>query len=235
MQRCKAVIASFYSSAAGMLGQIDQQDVISNNLANCNSSGYKRQRVGFSAFSAEMASAMKSPPTAGTEHARCMIPVAFARQDGGQGEMQDTSSATNLAIDGAGCFVVSTSHGQILTRDGNFRVNDKKQLVTMEGDPVLGRQGPISVSAKDWQIDANGRVKADGAVIDTIRIEMPKDAPAGSKPGQVVQGRIENSNVNAVQETAGMITALRAYEANQKAIQAIDQTLDKIINQAGRA
>jgi flagellar basal-body rod protein FlgF len=229
------VIASFYTSAAGMLGQIDQQDAISNNLANCNTAGYKRQRVGFKGFAMEMATAMQAAPVTDSSHAQFVLPVPFSRQDGGQGLLENTGSATNLAIDGAGCFVVKTSRGLSLTRDGNFRLDASNRLVTQEGDLVLGSKGPITISGKDWQIDPKGNVKQNGAVVDTLRIEMPKDTPAGSKPGQVVQGRIESSNVSAIGETVGMITALRAYEANEKSIQAIDQTLDKLVNQVGRS
>ncbi|MDO8587048.1 MAG: flagellar hook-basal body complex protein [Armatimonadota bacterium] len=228
------MISGFYTSAAGMLGQIEQQDVISNNLANCNSPGYKRMRVGFSAFDVQMANALRVPPGAGSAHGRCIIPVAFARRDWKEGEIENATSATSLAIDGPGYFVVKTPSGETQTRDGSFRVNDAGRLVTSDGDEVLGQKGPIMVSSKNWQIDPDGRVKADGVVVDTLRIESPDDAPVRSKTWRVMQGRLESSNVNAIQETTGMITALRAYEANQRAIQAIDETLDKIINQTGR-
>ena len=227
------MIAGFYTSAAGMLGQIEQQDVISNNLANCNSPGYKRVRVGFSAFDVQMDNVLRTPG-AGSAHARCVIPVAYASRDLREGELETGASAASLAIDGPGYFVVQTPAGKIQTRDGNFRVNDSSQLVTADGDPVLGQRGPIKVSSKNWQVDADGSVKADGAVIDTLKIEAPDDVPAKSRTWRIMQGQLESSNVNAIRETTGMITALRAYEANQKVIQAIDQTLDKIINQVGR-
>jgi flagellar basal-body rod protein FlgF len=239
------MIASLYSSAAGMLGQIEQQDVISNNLANCNSSGYKRQRVGFSAFSVEMANALQGRPSIGTDHVKSMLPTAFERQDWKQGEMQDTGSDTNLAIDGPGYFVVKTPTGQQrLTRDGNFQLDHANRLVTTEGEFALGKKGPITLPANTtgadgkvnsrWEVGADGTITADGAVIDKLRIELPKDSQA-SKPGRVVQRQIESSNVSAIEETTSMITALRAYEANQRVIQSIDQTLDKIINQVGRS
>ena len=228
-----------------MLGQIEQQDVISNNLANCNSSGFKRQRVGFSAFSVEMANALQGRPSLGTDHVRSMLPIAFDRQDWKQGEMKDTGSETNLAIDGPGYFVVKTPTGQQrLTRDGSFELDKANRLVTTEGELALGNKGPITLPAntreadgtvkKSWEIGPDGTISADGAVIDKLRIDLPKDSQA-SKPGRVVQGQIESSNVSAIEETTSMITALRAYEANQRVIQSIDQTLDKIINQVGRS
>jgi flagellar basal-body rod protein FlgF len=229
------MIASLYSSAAGMLGQIEQQDVISNNLANCNSSGYKRQRVGFSAFSVEMANALQGRPSFGTDHVKTVLPKPYDRQLWTQGEMRDTGTATNLAIDGPGSFVVKSPNGrQRLTRDGNFRLDAANHLATQDGDLALGKKGPVTLTGSKWEVGPDGTVTADGAEIDKLRIELPQDSPA-SKPGRIVQGRIESSNVSAIEETTGMITALRAYEANQRVIQSIDQTLDKIINQVGRS
>lgn len=227
------MISGFYTSAAGMFGQIDQQDAISNNLANCSTAGYKRLRVGFSAFDVEMSNAQNRMAPQATDHARLQLPLAYSKADGRQGEMEDTGSSTNLAIDGGGYFVIKTTNGMRLTRDGNFRLDNAGRLVTRDGDPVMGRRGPIRISGGKWEVETNGQVKVNGGVVDTLRIAFPEGA-AASKKGKVLQGRIESSNVNAVEETAAMITALRAYEANQKAIQAIDQSLDKIINQVMR-
>jgi flagellar basal-body rod protein FlgF len=229
------VIASFYSSAAGMLSQIEQQDAISNNLANCDTSGYKRQRVGFSAFSVEMSNALQGRPTLSNDHVKSFLPVGYSRQDMKQGEVHDTGSATNLAIHGPGYFVVKSNDGQQrLTRDGSFQLDSKNRLVTSTGELALGKKGPIGLSSKNWEVDTDGTVKVDGVAVDKLRIDLSQDAP-GSKPGRVVQGEIESSNVSAVEETTDMIVTLRAYEANQRVIQAIDQTLDKIINQAGKS
>jgi len=228
------VIGGLYASAAGMLAQIEHQDAISNNLANCDTPGYKRSCVSISSFRAELANAISSPSAS---YAQCVIPVASARQDSSQGLMQDTSNPTSLAIDGPGCFVVTGPNGRRLTRSGNFTMDRSGQLVTTDGDAVLGQNGPVRVSGMNWSVDPDGSVRVDGAVVDKLRLELPGGARAASgstERGRIIQGRLENSNVNAIQEMVSMISGLRAYEANQRAIQALDQTLDKAINQMGK-
>jgi len=232
------VIRGFYSSAAGMLGLLEQQDAISNNLANCNTPGYKRSSVSFSAFEPELEKAgrARSGSETPSKYARCVIPVPFARQDPSQGLLEDASSPTTLAIEGPGAFVIRTAQGERLTRSGNFTLNSSGQLVTTDGQPVMGQNGPIRISGTSFSVDADGNVQSNGTVVDRLRIEVPGQGRAapGAVGGRVIQGRLENSNVSAVREMVSMIAALRAYEANQRTIQALDQTLDKVINLVGK-
>jgi len=226
------VIRGFYSSAAGMLGHIERQDAIADNLANCSVPGHKRSSVGFASFSAELVNAGRRLGGSSST-AQCVIPIAIAKRDSRQGELEYTGSNTNFAIDGPGYFVIRTKHGDRLTRSGNFRTDSAGRIVTNDGDPVLGQKGPIQVGPSGWTVDHQGNVLVNGAAIDRIRVVSGPDEP-GQKTGRVIQGRLENANVNTVQEMVDMITTLRAYEANQRAVQSLDETLDKIINQAGR-
>jgi flagellar basal-body rod protein FlgG len=166
-----------------------------------------------------------------------VIPIPFAEQDLSQGLIQDTADPANFAIDGPGYFVVSGPSGQQLTRSGSFRLDSSGRLVTMEGRAVLGRNGPIQIASADWSVDSGGNVQVNGLVVDALRIEPGTNgraASGASQRGNVIQGRLESSNVSVVKEMVLMLTALRAYEANQRTIQAFDQTLDKIINLPGR-
>ncbi len=228
------MIRGFYTSAAGMLAQLEHQDVIANNLANASTPGYKRSSVSLSTFAAELRAATPNASMALSSHARCLFPFATAVQDSRPGFVQDTGVTTHLAIEGPGCFVVSAPGGERLTRSGNFRLNDFGQLVTSEGYAVLGQGGPIQVSGADWSVDSDGNVSSSGEIIDKLRIESKSNSGAASPTSRVIHGSLEGSNVNAVQEMVNMIAALRAYEASQRTIQAIDQTLDKVINQMTR-
>ena len=230
------MLRGLYSSAAGMIGQLVQQDVIANNLANVNTSGFKRSSVSFSALVAQAAEAGDGAPVleAAGVSVPLVIPVPLARQDRSQGVMGDSVAPTNLAIDGPGCFVVRTPQGDRFTRSGDFRLDDSGQLVTPDGGALLGAKGPVHISGKDWTINSDGSVLVNGAVVDKIRIEPGEGSPKGtgaSQRGRVIQGRLECSNVNAIQEMVSMITTLRIYEANQRVVQSLDQTLDKVINQ----
>jgi len=237
MRRQNSVIRGFYSSAAGMLGLLEQQDAISNNLANCSTPGFKRSSVSFTAFSTELERVGRGPSETSPTQAPLVIPLPFEGRDSSQGLMEDTSTPTNLAIDGPGFFVVKTARGERLTRSGDFRLNDSGQLCTTEGELVLGQNGPVRASGGTLLVDADGTVRVDGAVVDKLRIAVPgqrRTTSGAAEAGRIAQGRLENSNVSAVREMVSMITALRAYEASQRTIQALDQTLDKVINLAGR-
>jgi len=233
------MLRGLYSSAAGMIGQLVQQDVIANNLANVNTSGFKRSSVSFSALVEQAGGAGDGAPIseAAGVSVPLVIPVPLARQDTSQGVMGGTVAPTNLAIDGPGYFVVRTPHGDRFTRSGNFRLDTSGRLVAPNGDELLGGKGPIRIPGNDWAIDPDGGIRVGGIVVDKIRIEPGEGNPKGtgaSLRGRVIQGRLECSNVNAIQEMVSMIATLRIYEANQRAVQSLDQTLDKVINQTGR-
>jgi flagellar basal-body rod protein FlgG len=239
MRRQYKMLRGLYSSAAGMIGQLVQQDVIANNLANVNTSGFKRSSVSFSALVEQAGGAGDGAPVseAAGVSVPLVIPVPLARQDTSQGVMGGTVAPTNLAIDGPGYFVVRTPHGDRFTRSGNFRLDTSGRLVAPNGDELLGGKGPIRIPGNDWAIDPDGGIRVGGIVVDKIRIEPGEGNPKGtgaSLRGRVIQGRLECSNVNAIQEMVSMIATLRIYEANQRAVQSLDQTLDKVINQTGR-
>jgi len=230
------VINGFYSSAAGMLGQLERQDAISNNLANVNTAGYKRTSISFSAFSRDLDAASRKASTTPPQQARCVLPVPFATQDSSMGVIQDTSNPTDLAINGPGYFAVGSRQRAEFTRNGNFRLDNSGNLVTNDGKPVLGQNGPVRITGNEWTIESDGSIQVDGQVVDRLLIEseITRAAQRQGVPTSVAQGKLEGSNVSVVEEMVSMITALRTYEANQKIMQAIDKTLEKIINLPGR-
>lgn len=230
------MINGLYSAAAGMLAQTEQQDAIANNLANSNTPGYKRVSVSFSAFTAAMDNATRKQAEEKTNGVECTIPIPSTSEDSGRGVLQHTESATNFAIDGPGYFVVSDGKNTRLTRNGDFVVGSSGVLETTDGEKVLGQNGPIQVSGTDWKVEEDGSVRVGNSVSDKIRISTGNDtrATGQSVNTRILQGSLEGSNVSPVKEMVSMITGVRAYEANQKVIQAMDQILDKIINTGGR-
>jgi flagellar basal-body rod protein FlgF len=220
------MLQGFEIAAAAMQGRMDQQDVISNNLANANSTGYKRKVAVFSSFDEQLNNTTKSAPSA-QQTVQHSAPSIKVYEDSRAGEIELTGTPTDIALDGAGSFVIEKNGTQGLTRNGSFRLNNTGQLVTSEGSTVMGERGAIQISGKSWSVDAQGNVLSDGQVIDKLKIE-------GSSNTKVVSSSLENSNVNTVEEMISMIDAMRSYEACQKAIKSLDQTLDKAINQMGR-
>lgn len=236
------MIRGLVSAARGMLQQTFKQDVIANNLANVATTGYKRRTMAFSSFASALAQESTRENTNTTTspkfEAAVGDPRVRTRQDESQGSLQMTGEPAHLAIEGPGFFVIETSHGQELTRNGGFTVNSQGEIVTQSGGHLMGKTGPIKVDTANWLIDPSGRVMSGGVMIDRLKI-VQKDSAGGTADvpdGQVrvVQGALETSNVSAMREMINMIANMRAYEANQKSIQAIDHTLDKVINEAGR-
>lgn len=182
--------------------------------------------------------------------------------DSSQGPLIETGNPLDLALDGGGFFVVETPNGERYTRNGSFTLDDQGYLITHEGFRVIGDDGPVAIPVAgrpraDLEITETGEVLLAGQRVGRLRIAQFQNpagltkegnglfsASAGASmiPGSpggfsmvVRQGFLEMSNVNSITELVSMIECLRAYETNQKAIAFFDQTLEKAVNEVGRA
>jgi flagellar basal-body rod protein FlgG len=181
------------------------------------------------------------------------VPHLSARQttDFTPGAHQQTDNPCDLALDGPGFFVVQAATSEAYTRAGSFTLDNEGYLTTPGGHRLMGEAGAIKVSGRNWSVTPKGDVVCDGAVVDRVRVVDFEGKQSLSRLGDnlfaagdmqpvavdevaIRQGYIEGSNVNAVSEMVNMITALRAFETNQKVIQAVDSTLDRVINEVGR-
>ena len=242
------MIRGFYISAAGLLPRDLEEEIVANNLANINTTGFKKDAVHFKRVLDERL-ALDSlhggeSDTASAEETL----INFT-----QGELQPTDVKTNLAIDGDGFFAVQTPDGLRFTRDGNFKLDLENQLVTGNGNPVMGQSGPIQLFKGDFEVKTNGDIYQNGNLVDRLEIvtspkplplrkagqelfvlTVPNIRPVESENFIVRQGFLEGSNVNAITEMVKMIMIDKNFQAGQKAIQAQDQTLEKLINQTAR-
>ena len=140
----------------------------------------------------------------------------------------------------SGCFVVSTPAGPRYTRNGAFRVGPGGRLETLEGDAVLGRNGEIILGRGPVEIGGDGTVTSGGNPVDTLQVaDVSADANglAEARPVEsprVRAGYLESSNVNTVHEMVQMIAGYRAYEANQRALQMQDKTLEQAAGEVAR-
>jgi flagellar basal-body rod protein FlgG len=248
-------------AASGMQAQQTNVDVISHNIANMNTTAYKRQRAEFEDMlyqNIERPGATSSS-TGNIKPLGIQIGVgvktdAVAR-DTQQGGMDNTNNPYDLAIDGRGYFQVTLPSSQIAyTRAGNFAVNADGQLVTSDGYPVepaitvpaeataiaISRDGIVQATVPGQtdpqqvgQLEIANFVNPAGleAVGDNMYLETPASgAPTTATPGQpgfgtLMQGYLEESNVNAVEEISSLIVAQRAYEMNARVITAADEML----------
>jgi flagellar basal-body rod protein FlgF len=245
-------------AASGMLAEMDKQTLIANNLANVDTTGYKKDVVASQSFPSLLMYMVEGGSGSGYELENRQpigllgtgVEVAEATIDLGQGPLKQTENELDFALMGDGFFVLSTPGGERYTRNGSFTLDAQGQLVSQQGYPVLGQGGAIRIGGGEVQVDGSGNILVDGQRVNAFKLvafAQPEDLQkvgqnlfAASGAGsaaidvQVKQGYLESSNVNAVQEMVEMIAALRAYEANQRIVRSEDQMLDKAVNEVGR-
>jgi flagellar basal-body rod protein FlgG len=241
-----------YPAISGSLLQERRLEILSNNLANLNTIGYKEDRPVFETYISDNSSDYQS-----IDSTRIIPEGAFVVFTGintvfSQGEMRFTSNPLDLAINGEGFFVVETPQGDAYTRKGNFTLNKEGILVTQEGLPVLGEGGAITIKGKEITVDGNGTIFADNKRIANISlVSFPKPYPLQkigdalfvpnnsyvetiTPPDTIIeQGYQELSNVQVTKAMIEMVDVLRAYESYQKVIQSFNDVTLKTINEVG--
>jgi flagellar basal-body rod protein FlgG len=247
------MISGLYTAASGMAAFQTKLDVLANNLANVDTPGFKADVFtvipsGPSPLDLDGAAS----PTGSVEPGQTALDVS-------PGVLKHTGNPLDLAIAGPGLFVVETRQELAYTRAGNFSRSADGFLVTPEGFRVLGANGPIRVPEQGVAVDARGRVSGIAGA-EAARVEGQLRVVLGPAPGSlvkvganlyapaagaapprdleepvIVQGAVEASNVNVVRSMVEMLATLRAYEAYQKTIQAIDQTAGQAAGDLGRA
>lgn len=210
------------SSAAAALQMLERrQQVLSNNLANAATRGFKAE----TAFSRIMGDALASTDTA---------------LDLSPGTLTETHNTLDLAIEGDGFFVTETPDGERFVRNGSFRLDTERRLVDERGHAVLGDNGPVVLPPGVVEIDATGMVKVNGRTVQRLRVErvangadlqheggtqfVPDASRTAIPPEQrnVRQGFVEESNVNAMSAMTAMLEVLHRYGAAQKTLSTID-------------
>ena len=251
------MVRGLYTAYTGMMNQQARLDVITNNLANASTVGYKKAGSTSQAFDSMYTQKIKDGSeyyinrTIGKESLGVKIGETYT--DYTQGSFKVTGNTYDLALEGDGFFNVSyTSKSGVTTtrytRDGSFSVNNENMLVTEDGDYLLGEGGRIQVpQGAKITVDEEGNIYADDEYVDKLKITDFKDYNYLQKFGEnlytavdgatektadckVRQGYLEMSNINVISEMVEMITISRAYESNQKAIQTIDSSLEKSVN-----
>jgi flagellar basal-body rod protein FlgF len=250
-------------AASGALVQQMRLEVLSNNLSNINTIGFKEDRSVFSAYLPGSPEPIKGISemalVSGNQGSlNRYLPSNFHVEFEGTktsfspGQLKHTGNELDLALDGNGFFCVKTPEGVQYTRKGNFSLNKDGVLATHEGLPVLGNGGEIKIDGQNIVIDIEGNLSVDGKQVDTIKIVDFSHPYALEKIGdtlftpinpgvteeiadrvQVSQGFVELSNVDAVKVMTEMIEVLRAYESYQKVIRCVDEITSKAINEVG--
>lgn len=252
--------ASLWISKTGLDAQQKRMSVISNNLANVNTTGFKRDRANFEdmLYQKLRAPGVQNSTTEQSPTGLMLgtgVRIVSTEKTHAQGSLVTTKNALDLSVQGEGFFQIAMTDGTVAyTRDGSFKLSSTGQLVTSNG-ALLQPAVTIPANVMSIAIGADGTVSVETAagggtqVIGQIQLarfanpaglqatgqNLLKETPASGAPqvgvpgqagtGQLMQGALEASNVNVVEEMVNMIETQRAYEINSKAISAVDGML----------
>jgi len=256
---------TIYMAAHGALAYEKRMEILSNNIANVNTVGFKQDKIQFQQYYAS-ALGDNNPPASSNEETTQAEEFWFAvttHTDYSTGPLKNTGNRFDLAITGNGFFCIQTPDGIQYTRRGDFGIDANGSLVTQQGWPVLGDGGEITVESQadftdieghEILVHEDGTVEIDGSSVGRLRIVEFSDPQSLKKVGntnfmvgdgsgvesaavdyRISQGTIELSNVDAVRMMTELIETLRGYESYQKVIRSIDEVNAKSINEVGKA
>jgi flagellar basal-body rod protein FlgF len=238
--------SGFYAACTALMARTQTLDLVANNLANVSTPGYRAQHDSFSSLLATTSGL----PLSGLNQAVNNYSVLGDSQlDLSQGSLERTGNELDLAVEGKGFFAVKTTDGQLFTRDGNFHVSPKGQLVTSAGDLVLGTDNrPIPVVGAPVSVGPDGTISVNGALAGQLKIvDFPAGTPLQSvgktyysapdktavpaKQATVQQGMLESSNVNPVASSVELITVQRYAELMQRALTMFHTEMNQVATQ----
>ena len=224
----------------GMRNSLRQLESISNNMANMNTQGYKREvylNRGFQSFM----------PMGITDNSQTEGTSRTSR-DYSSAPLKFTGSPLNLAIEGDGYFQLQTPQGVLLTRNGQFQIDQHGQLVSAQGWPVM-MKGNMTFDRADFKVKGDGTIALSGqnqAQLDIVAADAKSLEMAGpgifksngstsavEKPSYIRQGYLESSNVNSLDEMVKLMNVTRHLESSQQLIRAYDEVLDSAITTLG--
>ena len=222
--------SGIYTVLSGAVTRMNVADVVSNNLSNINSNGFKKQRTSFAAV-------LNDATQTGSAKGNNFSTIGESRTIHEQGVIADTGRDLDFAISGDGFFRVQRGEEMFYTRTGTFNRTADGTLVDIEGDQVMSMDNePIILPAGPFEVDEEGRVLTQDGVAGQIGVfDLPVEElehrgggsfvfngdaedVVGSQGSQMLQGSLERSNVNTMEEAALMMTNMRVYESYNKAL-----------------
>ena len=244
------MVNGLFSASKGMMLMQEKVDIVSNNLANSNSTGFKKAMM----VTMSDVQVKRNDENKLHQDEKQLANEQYFNFE--QGPLIPTDDPFDLALAGKGFFSVKMDDGSVgYTRNGAFTKNANGELVTLTGNQILDKAGnPISVTGTKMNISGDGGVYVDGEKVSDlglVQFENTKGLepigksfwtirdPELSQPkvntdNQLKQGMLEGSNVSAVDSMVELIRFQRSYEADQKALQSCDETLKTAVNQIGR-
>jgi flagellar basal-body rod protein FlgF len=238
--------SGFYSAYAGFAARMDELDLVANNLANASTTGFKAQREFYRSFDAWLQPSTTTPLNQAVNQFGVL---GGARLDLSQGNIERTGNETDVALQGPGFFAVLTKSGVRYTRDGSFRLDKDRNLVTAQGDQVLSEQPnrknqPIQIPSGKITMSPDGSITVDGALLAKFRIEeFPAETPLKQEGNTYVvapdgagapatgttlqQGSLEASNSDPIRTTVTLIDLQRTSQMMERALSIFHNEFNK--------
>lgn len=243
------MIKGIYSSGSGMQPRLMRLDVIANNVANADTTGYKKDSI----FVQIMKDVGVAQSTGNGELAGLDV-KEFT--DFTEGSLRPTNSPFDVAIQGEGFFVLNTPDGTRYTRNGNFKIDENGDVVNSVGFQVMGSGGKISlpdaerIQQNDLTITKSGEIYLGQNLMGKLRVvtfsdmqkllktagtmftaeEQPQDVRLADENSTVRQGYLEESNVEALTEMVQLVELTRGFETDQRTMRYQDSTLEKAMD-----
>ena len=256
------MLRSLYTAASGLMLGMRAQDIIANNLANSETSGFKGETSAATAFSGVLAHRLtesSSPLPGGQTETIGRIGTGAYQSvrstDFAPGSQAPTGQELDAAIEGTGFFAVRVEDQTLYTRDGHFGRDGQNQLVARDGAPVLDVDGnPIPLPGDIIVFRPNGEVLVDGETVARIQVAQLDNAVlaragksrflvSGGEPATVVtgqdgiavrQGMLEEANVDVTSTATDLMGVQRVFNASQNVFTTVDETLERAVLDVGR-
>jgi flagellar basal-body rod protein FlgF len=243
------MVNGLYTASRAMSHILSKQDVHAQNMANTNTNGFKMARL---VNTAEVTIGRNDDGELRQKENQTLSEVFTSFE---QGPMIRTDNKFDLALSGKGFLSVEGEDGTRYTRNGGLSLNSFSELVTLSGKRVLDDGGaPITMKGDDVRFSEDGGVFVDGSKICNLGIvdfpnykklqygadglfsnsDPENNPPQAPKSVGVGAGFLEGSNSNPIDTMVGMIADFRSYEADQKVVKALDETLGQAVNQVGK-
>ncbi len=237
------MLSGIFSTSSGKSATENQIQIISNNLSNALTAGFKSMNAAFTSMNVQESTAPDQLAATYVGIPDCYIQFSDA-------PITATGNSLDLAIEGDGFFAVDAPQGTMYTRNGQFTLNKDKKLVNQNGYAVMSTGGgDITIDGKEITIARDGTVYADKIAVDKLKVvDFPNKQGLTNAGGSlfantargnaetpavgygVQQGSYEVSNVDIMKEMVQMITVMRAYESYTKLDQSASDMLGKLID-----
>ena len=247
----------FYSVAAGMLTGQKVVDVISNNVANVNTAGFKSQSTLQKSFGEYLLSRISSLSNIAKDNIGTgyyMTVNSGQTTDFSQGSLEQTGRTVDMAIQGEGFFVVqSDAYGQVLTRNGQFEINATGNLILPGVGNVLNSNGqPVTLNGSDFSLSSDGRILENGVATQSLYIANVGNKndlkqvgtgffqtqngfqAAGQNTFTTVQGSIEKANTDMTTEMSQIISRQNNFQSCSQVLKIYDRINEISANQVGK-